>query len=482
MPHKRLLIGLIAASLVLAAGVVLFVERPKKAPVARPAPVERGAILDFDGVPLTGSMTVWDAAIDFRAVRKLPADAVARLFEELPRRLGLDIDLASAIAVRPDVDDWRLPIELSEQQMRDAVSWHRASEWRAIPHLVRFAPRAKRTYPAGRATSQVVGFAGRDGKGLEGLELQFDRALTRGFSVRISLESKVQSAIVELLEPAMRAQGLREVNVVTLDLRSGRVRSIVSLPAFDPADSRSRVGEHVRLRAVTDIFQTGPLLQPFLLSALLRERLTAQEPRLTQAFIAGNDEAGVNMVEALGRRTSLYRLEDAGLLGRQAVEFPGTVSAIVRTEGCPDELTRDLGHGAGVATPLIQYASALLGELGGTRPRPLKLGYALADSDTLWPPFDEPRDPTAAALVERLVARARRQSGNPNANIGGLWATYEDRAAEGKGPARAALALFAPADAPTQLVVMTLRVGEREFSEDALLDIGEKVLDVVMKR
>jgi cell division protein FtsI/penicillin-binding protein 2 len=480
MPHKSLLIGLIATSLLLSAGVVLLAQWAARTATPQGTSVARGAIVDFNGVPLTGTVTGWNAYLNLAAARSLPDAAATRLFNELTRELRLDLDLAQRIAERPKVNDWRLPRRLSEQEMRDAVAWHRSSEWSAIPDLIRFEPKPQRTYPAGRAMSHVVGFVDTEGEGLEGLELQFNRPLAAGLTVRTSLESKAQSGVVEVLERAMRAHGLLEANAVVLEMRSGRVRSMVSLPTFEPIDSRSRVGEHVRLRTATDVFQAGPLLQPFLLSAALREQAGTEHPLLLKAFVDDREEAGLTIVRALGYRNTMYWLGRTGLLDRLALDFPGTPRTLVRTAGCPDDLLQDLGAGAGIAPTLARYATALLGELGGADVRSVKLGYALADSDSLWAPVDRERDETAGTLVERMVARARKQSQNPDADFGGMWATYTDRVEAGAGPRRASIVLFAPANTPTQLLVVTLRAGDGGLSEENVLEIGKNALDLAI--
>ena len=111
-----------------------------------------------------------------------------------------------------------------------------------------FGPREMRLYPNGPIASHVLGGAGfgREGVhaaeviGVAGVEKYLDQALRDpargGAPVRLSLDLSVQAASEDVLDAGMRILNAKGAASVLMDVHTGEVLSVVSLPDFDPND------------------------------------------------------------------------------------------------------------------------------------------------------------------------------------------------------------------------------------------------------
>ena len=109
-----------------------------------------------------------------------------------------------------------------------------------------FGPREMRLYPNGRLAAHVLGGAsfGREGVhsaeviGVAGVEKAFDAYLRdpaeRGKPLQLSLDLTVQQAMRDVLYGGMKLMNARGVAGVLMDVHTGEVISMVSLPDFDP--------------------------------------------------------------------------------------------------------------------------------------------------------------------------------------------------------------------------------------------------------
>jgi cell division protein FtsI (penicillin-binding protein 3) len=126
-----------------------------------------------------------------------------------------------------------------------------------IPGLY-FQPSERRHYPLGRVAAQVLGGVDVDEHGVAGIERAFDQRLrTDPAPLRLSLDLRVQAVVREELAAAMAEfQAIGACGIV-MDVRTGEVLAMVSLPDYDanafgsaPADARFN-------RAVTGMFEPG---------------------------------------------------------------------------------------------------------------------------------------------------------------------------------------------------------------------------------
>ena len=115
-----------------------------------------------------------------------------------------------------------------------------------------FGPREMRLYPNGRLAAHVLGGAsfGREDVqsaevvGTAGIERTFDSYLrdpgNEGAPLSLSLDMTVQSATELVLFRGMKLMKARAAGAVLMDVDTGEVIALTSLPDFDPNDPPSR--------------------------------------------------------------------------------------------------------------------------------------------------------------------------------------------------------------------------------------------------
>lgn len=126
-----------------------------------------------------------------------------------------------------------------------------------IPGLY-FQISERRHYPLGRVAAQVLGGVDVDERGVAGVERAFDARLrTDPAPLRLSLDVRVQAVVREELLAAMTEFQAIGASGIVMDVRTGEVLAMVSLPDYDanafgtaPPDDRFN-------RAITGIYEPG---------------------------------------------------------------------------------------------------------------------------------------------------------------------------------------------------------------------------------
>jgi hypothetical protein len=474
---KKIAVASILACSALGTICAALALRTEPPPQRAASPVEaRGRLLDWSGRPLTASEDRWQPVLDLDALRRNDRPAQLELLAELAKRLGLAPERLLAIAADAGGAARELPVRLRAYEKERVAAWVERARPAEERPVVRFIRKPIRTYPEGAALAPVVGITNIDGDGIEGLELQHDAVLRRGGDVRVSIEAQKQRRVADALAEAMAEHELAEAEAVVVELATQRVAAMVSLPAYDPADWAHRFGPNLRLKPVTDVFQPGPLLQPFLLHGVFAAEMPERES-LESAFVEARADAGVAMARALGRGGVVMALKDGGLAVPMRVDFPGGVSALLNRGATSDALLREFGNGQAVAMSLLEYATSLAGILTGTPPAAVTLA---ADGELAGAAGRAAANVARGrALQGALVKRARIAGHDLLADFGGVWASYRERVKDGDGARRGVVALFAPAREPRYLVVVKTRPRGADVTADELCAVGKTVIAVV---
>ncbi len=161
---------------------------------------------------------------------------------------------------------------------------------------VSFIREYRRYYPAGEIAAHVVGLTNIDDQGLEGIELAFDDWLHgspgkkrvvknahgvviadiglvqephHGKNLRLSIDKRIQYLAYRELKRTIAQHGARSGSVVVLAVDSGEVLAMANLPAFNPNDRSNAKVSAIRNRAITDVFEPGSTVKPFLIAAAI---------------------------------------------------------------------------------------------------------------------------------------------------------------------------------------------------------------------
>ena len=109
-----------------------------------------------------------------------------------------------------------------------------------------FGPREMRLYPNGRLAAHVLGGAGYGREGVRaaevvgraGIEKSFDAYLrdpiNEGKPLELSLDLTIQHTVEEVLDGGMRLLNAKGASAILMDIHTGEVISIASLPDYDP--------------------------------------------------------------------------------------------------------------------------------------------------------------------------------------------------------------------------------------------------------
>jgi cell division protein FtsI (penicillin-binding protein 3) len=240
-------------------------------------PASRGRILDRSGQILASSIpapSVWAIPRDFDA-EPAQRQQLARLLGMTPKELGERLnDNPNFVWLRRQVED---PVAKSVLAL-GLKGIHEVREY-------------KRKYPEGEAATHVVGFTNVEDKGQDGIELAFEKDLagrngTRrvikdrlgrvvedigesvapvdGRDIDLSIDSKVQFFAYQRIRDAVAEHKAKAGSVVVLDARSGEVLALANYPSYAPSDRRNLTGAQLRNRALTDTFEPGSTVKPFI--------------------------------------------------------------------------------------------------------------------------------------------------------------------------------------------------------------------------
>ena len=154
----------------------------------------------------------------------------------------------------------------------------------------------RRYYPGGDVASHVVGFTNVDDRGQEGIELAMESKLVgklgsrrvikdlygsivedvesirrpqNGEDVTLSIDSKLQYLAYSVLKQAVQTNKAKAGAVVVLDVKTGEILALVNNPTFNPNNRFKLTGEQLRNRVLTDTYEPGSTMKPFIAAMAL---------------------------------------------------------------------------------------------------------------------------------------------------------------------------------------------------------------------
>ncbi len=244
----------------------------------------RGMVLDRHGEPLAISTPVQSLWVD-------PAEFVTVRYRwpELERLLGLPGgELDQLVGQR---------LERRFVYLRRGVAPDLADRARALGLPGLHSQREyRRYYPTGEVSGHLLGFTNIDDQGQEGLELVFDDSLagtagkvrvlqdlyqrwvqpveelqrTRaGTDLQLTLDRRLQYLAYRELKAAVHRHRAESGSAVVVEIPSGHILAMVNQPAFNPNETADRKPARYRNRAVTDLFEPGSTIKPFVVAAAL---------------------------------------------------------------------------------------------------------------------------------------------------------------------------------------------------------------------
>lgn len=478
---------------------------------------QRGKLYDRAGEPLAMSLA---AATIYADPRQLEASGVAPA--TVARRLAPVLDRPVPDLVDKLTQDSGF-VYLARQLPRDVGKRITGMDLPGIAVL----EEARRVYPADGLAAQVVGFAGIDGEGLAGMELGLESTLAGrpgamrleqapqgleissrprqvlppvpGDDVVLTLDREIQATTERVLKGAVGGFNAEAGSAVVLDVRTGQVLAMASVPGFDPGSLAESAPDARKNRALSDIFEPGSVNKVITASAALEEGVArsnevfkvplsyriadktftdAHDPtrnKLTfREIIEQSSNIGtIRIAERLGKERLYTYLRKFGYGTPPGTGFPGESSGLLAE---PDQWSATslptISIGQGVSASLLQVAAALnTVASGGTYLQPTLVRGTVGEDGRLYP-ADKPAsrrvvsEETAKTLGKMLVGVVEDELGTcelcavPGYSVGGKTGTAQKPSMVRRGYEAGAyvgsFVGFAPAEDPAVVVAVSL--------------------------
>jgi cell division protein FtsI (penicillin-binding protein 3) len=361
-------------------------------------PANRGRILDRNGLILASSVpapSIWAIPEDVE-IDKAQLQRLAKLLE------------MSVADVAKKFEDEDKTFVWVKRQVDAAVAREIAAmNIKGIYQRKEY----KREYPEGESAVHVVGFTNVEDKGQEGVELTFNSELSGrngsrrvikdrmgrvvegvgdqvppvdGRDLQLSIDSKVQFFAYQKLRDAVLENKAKAGSVVVLDVVTGEVLALANYPSYSPAKRANLTGAQLRNRALTDTFEPGSTMKPFVIALALEKgmvrpdtviqtapgRMTVGGATISDAHPHGSmtvneviqkssNVGTVKMAMQMQPREMWEMFSQVGFGQKPQVPFPGVVSGRLRAHKTWRPIEQaTMSYGYGLSSSLFQLARA----------------------------------------------------------------------------------------------------------------------------
>ena len=364
-----------------------------------PLTPQRGTIFDSNGEELAVSV---DVDSIYAEPRKLEDRAAAA--KKLAKALGLSARDVSA----------KLKGNSNFVWLKRQVSPSQSESVKELAFKgVGMIKEPRRFYPNSNIAAHLLGFTGLDPKGLEGLELKYDKMIlgrggylvmerdalgrgigsgspevqgaTRGHDLYLTIDKNLQYIAERELADGLRTTQAKAGTVVMLEPASGKVLAMASYPEYNPNAYTSYKPSQWRNRAVCDSFEPGSTFKVFLVAAALNDAVITTKQKidcengvfrvggkdihdhkkyqkLTPAeIIKYSSNIGSAKIGKMLERQAFYGyIKDFGFGQQTGIDLPGEVVGLLRP---PDKWFEvdlaAISFGQGLSVTPIQLAAAV---------------------------------------------------------------------------------------------------------------------------
>jgi cell division protein FtsI (penicillin-binding protein 3) len=405
---------------------------------------KRGAIYDRNGKELALSVDVDSVVAD--PARVPNASAAAR---KLAGALGVRFE-----EVRAKLRGGRR-FAWIERKIRPA---ERAAVERLGLEGIDFVAESKRFYPKKTLAAHVLGYAGMDNQGLEGIEYALDadvqgepgyllalrdghgdhalrtreRPPTAGRAVYLTIDEVIQHLAERELESAVRGHDAKGGSVIVMRPDTGEILALANRPTFDPNDYRASSDDARRNRAIGSLYEPGSTFKVVTAGAALEEKKVTpntlvycehgsitvarhriQEDRIpfdyltVEGIVEKSSNVGAVKLGLMLSPAVFHRhLTDFGFGQTTGIDLPGESKGILRPPSAWSGLSQaSLSIGQEVGVTALQTVTAMAAIAnGGVLRRPYVVGGLAGEDGTIARPARS-ADP-GRRIVSEETARA----------------------------------------------------------------------------
>ncbi len=272
----------------------------------------------------------------------------------------------------------------------------------------------KRVYPNDSLLAPTLGFLGKEGQALEGLELFHDKILRgekkkvitrrdargrplvqdgllftenpQGKEMKLTIDSDLQYFVESELAATISHHEAAGGWAVVLDAKTSAIRAVASLPTFDPNNPMTASSYNRRNRSVTDTFEPGSTLKTFVIASAIENKVIkpntkifcenghfrigkrvireaeadhAQGTITVSEILAVSSNIGTSKIALkVGDRKMMQGLQQFGFGERSGVDLPGEAKGITVRLPWSDHLLANVSFGQGITATPLQMANA----------------------------------------------------------------------------------------------------------------------------
>lgn len=241
--------------------------------------------------------------INVDSVFAVPRDMEERqkplIAHKLSSILDMDLDLVYSRLKRQKGFVW-IRRKIDEEQSRQI----KAAKLKGV-ELIK---ESKRLYPNGYLAAHVLGFAGLDNVGLEGVEMTYDKYLkgragfrvtsrdakrrcipskdekflppVDGFNLVLNIDENIQNIAEQALDNAFNKYHAKGAAIIVMDPNTGEVLAFANRPTYDLNKFYNCDPESRRNRGVTDTFEPGSVFKIVTASGVLEKGVVGLQDRI----------------------------------------------------------------------------------------------------------------------------------------------------------------------------------------------------------
>ncbi|MGV2495515.1 peptidoglycan D,D-transpeptidase FtsI family protein [Pelagerythrobacter aerophilus] len=353
----------------------------------------RGEITDRNGVPLARAFPAY-------ALWYNP-DALGEDGEPLvkdPKQVAAEL-----AAIFPDLDVDEVAGQLASGKpgyIRRRVLPEDANRVQAIGELALEMPQeTDRYYPQGHMAAHVLGYVDAMGNGQVGMEEVLDKRLTdpahRGEPAALSIDVRVQGALEDELRRGMLAVNALGAAGIVLDVDTGEVLALASLPEFNPNKIDAEGESYMFNRVTNQVYELGSTFKPLTVAAAIDAGVvrdfgyrydagpvpiagyTIRDSHplgatlnVPEALIHSSNTVTARIADELGPERLRQTMIDLGMNERPYIELPARGMPLWPKEDWSRIRTMTVGFGHGIAVTPLHLASGYAAMVNGGIWRP----------------------------------------------------------------------------------------------------------------
>ncbi len=377
-----------------------------------------------------------------------------------------------------------------------------------------FIEEYRRVYPVGATAGHVVGLVDVDNKGLAGIEKFIDDnpqlTMTGDEAIDLSLDLGVQYVLREELGSAMATYRAKAAAGVVIDVHSGEVLALASLPDYDPNRREQALDKDRLNRIVFGVYEMGSVFKVFTVAGVLdtglasmRSHYDASSPihyasftiddfhgkkrslSVPEVFIYSSNIGAAKMALDMGVDRHRAFLKKLGLMNRVPTELGESAAPIIPAHWQKlNTMTIAFGHGLSV-TPLQLAAATLPLVNGGMAVTPTFLPRSREEGMSEGHRVLKPE--TSASMVKlmrlNVLKGTAKRADAEGYRVGGKTGTAE-KVVHGRYSTSALLTSFLaafPTDAPEYVVLVMLDEPQRVPESSNQATAGVNAAPVVGK-